>query len=111
MRGSDTSLVCFRFEVLLLYQYKFHKTWGIYLRLFNKVQMLPTYMTKNLVSPPKVHQILVNNLKPYVSRLDRLRPPSLEDLTRRNEDVDDRQILEDLSWDHPEEVGWLGRDA
>jgi hypothetical protein len=62
-------------------------------------------MTKNLVSPPKVRKIHINNLKPYVSRLDRLRPPSLEDLTRRNDDLDDRQILEDLSWDHAEEVG------
>jgi hypothetical protein len=83
---------------------KFHKTWG---NLSTVVQQSSdvTYMTKNLVGPPKIRKIHVDDLKPYISRLNRLRPPSLEHLIQREEDVDNRQMLEDLSWDHPEEVG------
>jgi hypothetical protein len=82
---------------------KFHKSWGNLSRVTEQVSEV-TYMTTSLVAPGKARKVHVDDLKPYVRRLARLEPPKIAGLELNSDKEDQRQMLEDPTWDNPEIV-------
>ncbi|KAG4266683.1 hypothetical protein FPRO04_13203 [Fusarium proliferatum] len=82
---------------------KFHRSLGNLSRVAEQVSEV-TYMTTSLVAPGKTRRVHVDDLKPYVRRLARLEPPKVIELELGADKEDQRQMLEDPTWDNPEIV-------
>ncbi|CZR49710.1 uncharacterized protein FPRO_14812 [Fusarium proliferatum ET1] len=80
---------------------KSHKSWGNLSRATEQVSEV-VYMTTSLVAPGKARKVHVDDLKLYVRRLARLEPPKVIKLELDANKEDQRQMLEDPTWDNPE---------
>ncbi|SCV61174.1 unnamed protein product [Fusarium fujikuroi] len=85
---------------------KSHKSWGNLSRATEQVSEV-VYMTTSLVAPGKARKVHVDDLKLYVRCLARLEPPKVIELELDADKEDQRQMLEDPTWDNPEIIDSL----